>query len=89
MNDWVGPDINVVGPLEIPSSDEFSITESSHLFGKPSTITQLCYELTANIKMLIFTMKMLIRRLFLADMISIIDLSQSRAVDDGFDLCGD
>lgn len=34
MNEWVGPDINVVGPLEIPPSDEFSISESSHLFGK-------------------------------------------------------
>ncbi|XP_030282052.1 bile acid receptor isoform X3 [Sparus aurata] len=32
MNEWVGPDINVVGPLEIPPSDEFSISESSHLF---------------------------------------------------------
>lgn len=34
MNEWVGPDIDVVGPLEIPPSDEFSISESSHLFGK-------------------------------------------------------
>ncbi|XP_041652530.1 bile acid receptor isoform X2 [Cheilinus undulatus] len=32
MNEWVGPDINVVGQLEIPPSDEFSISESSHLF---------------------------------------------------------
>ncbi|KAM7396533.1 hypothetical protein PAMP_019567 [Pampus punctatissimus] len=32
MNEWVGPDINVVGPLHIPPSDEFSISESSHLF---------------------------------------------------------
>ncbi|KAK9516857.1 hypothetical protein VZT92_024766 [Zoarces viviparus] len=32
MNEWVGPDINVVGPLQIPPSDEFSISESSHLF---------------------------------------------------------
>ncbi|XP_044047728.1 bile acid receptor isoform X1 [Siniperca chuatsi] len=32
MNEWVGPDINVVGPLEIPLSDEFSVSESSHLF---------------------------------------------------------
>ncbi|KAM8750405.1 bile acid receptor isoform 2-T3 [Acanthopagrus schlegelii] len=32
MNEWVGPDINVVGSLEIPPSDEFSISESSHLF---------------------------------------------------------
>lgn len=34
MNEWVGPDIAVVGPLEIPPSDEFPISESSHLFGK-------------------------------------------------------
>ncbi|XP_076589717.1 bile acid receptor [Chaetodon auriga] len=32
MNEWLGSDINVVGPLEIPPSDEFSISESSHLF---------------------------------------------------------
>lgn len=32
MNEWVGPDINVVGPLQIPPSDEFSISESPHLF---------------------------------------------------------
>ncbi|XP_033997343.1 bile acid receptor isoform X3 [Trematomus bernacchii] len=32
MNEWVGPDFNVVGPLQIPPSDEFSISESSHLF---------------------------------------------------------
>uniref|UniRef100_A0A3P8SCL6 Nuclear receptor subfamily 1, group H, member 4 n=1 Tax=Amphiprion percula TaxID=161767 RepID=A0A3P8SCL6_AMPPE len=32
MNEWVGPDINVVGPLQIPPSDEFSISENSHLF---------------------------------------------------------
>ncbi|XP_042351782.1 bile acid receptor [Plectropomus leopardus] len=32
MNEWVGPDINVVGPLQIPPSDEFLISESSHLF---------------------------------------------------------
>ncbi|KAM9808358.1 bile acid receptor [Neosynchiropus ocellatus] len=32
MNEWMGPDINVVGPLQIPPSDEFSIQESSHLF---------------------------------------------------------
>ncbi|XP_049928534.1 bile acid receptor isoform X2 [Epinephelus moara] len=31
MNEWVGPDINVVGPLHIPPSDEFPISESSHL----------------------------------------------------------
>lgn len=39
MNEWVGPDINVVGPLEIPPSDEFSMSESSHLFGKSSWLT--------------------------------------------------
>ncbi|XP_068170331.1 bile acid receptor [Antennarius striatus] len=32
MNEWVGPDINVVGQLDIPPSDEFPISESSHLF---------------------------------------------------------
>lgn len=32
MNEWVGPDINVVGPLHIPPSDEFPISESTHLF---------------------------------------------------------
>ncbi|XP_061532679.1 bile acid receptor isoform X1 [Phycodurus eques] len=32
MNEWVGSDINVVGPLQIPPTDEFSISESSHLF---------------------------------------------------------
>ncbi|KAL3061746.1 hypothetical protein OYC64_009817 [Pagothenia borchgrevinki] len=32
MNEWVGPDFNVVGPLQIPPSDEFSISDSSHLF---------------------------------------------------------
>ncbi|XP_059191905.1 bile acid receptor isoform X2 [Centropristis striata] len=32
MNEWVGLDINVVGPLQLPPSDEFSISESSHLF---------------------------------------------------------
>ncbi|XP_033941840.1 bile acid receptor isoform X2 [Pseudochaenichthys georgianus] len=32
MNEWVGLDFNVVGPLQIPPSDEFSISESSHLF---------------------------------------------------------
>ncbi|XP_034735314.1 bile acid receptor isoform X2 [Etheostoma cragini] len=31
MNEWC-PDINVVGPLQIPPSDEFSISESPHLF---------------------------------------------------------
>lgn len=34
MNEWVGPDINVVGTLQIPPSDEFAISESSHFFGK-------------------------------------------------------
>ncbi|XP_077423478.1 bile acid receptor isoform X2 [Vanacampus margaritifer] len=32
MNEWVGPDINVVGPLQIPPTDEFAISENSHLF---------------------------------------------------------
>lgn len=32
MNEWVGTDINVVGQLDIPPSDVFSISESSHLF---------------------------------------------------------
>ncbi|XP_072291278.1 bile acid receptor [Eucyclogobius newberryi] len=32
MNEWVGSDINVVGPLQIPPSDDFSLSESSHLF---------------------------------------------------------
>ncbi|XP_075998335.1 bile acid receptor isoform X1 [Genypterus blacodes] len=32
MNEWVGPDINVVGPLQIPPNDGFSISESAHLF---------------------------------------------------------
>lgn len=39
MNEWVGPDINVVGALEIPPNDEFSMSESSHLFGKSSWLT--------------------------------------------------
>lgn len=34
MNEWVGPDINVVGPLEMPPNDEFSISESNHFFGE-------------------------------------------------------
>lgn len=32
MNEWVCPDVNVVGPLQIPPSDDFSILEGSHLF---------------------------------------------------------
>ncbi|KAG7522989.1 bile acid receptor isoform X1 [Solea senegalensis] len=32
MNEWVGPDINVVGPLQIPPNDEYSISESAHFF---------------------------------------------------------
>ncbi|XP_008409681.1 bile acid receptor isoform X1 [Poecilia reticulata] len=32
MNEWDGPEINMVGPLQIPSSDEFSISESTHFF---------------------------------------------------------
>lgn len=39
MNEWVGPDINVAGPLEMPPSDEFSISESTHLFGEFSKWT--------------------------------------------------
>lgn len=34
MNEWMGPDINVVGPLQLPPNDEFSILESSHFYGK-------------------------------------------------------
>lgn len=34
MNEWVGHDIGVVGPLQIPPTDEFAITDNSHLFGK-------------------------------------------------------
>ncbi|KAM4618397.1 bile acid receptor isoform 1-T2 [Polymixia lowei] len=32
MNDWVGPDINVVGPLQIPPSDGFPLSEGTHFF---------------------------------------------------------
>ncbi|CAB1322992.1 unnamed protein product [Coregonus sp. 'balchen'] len=32
MNDWVGPDVNVVGLLQIPPSDGFPLSESSHFF---------------------------------------------------------
>ncbi|XP_041746601.1 bile acid receptor isoform X2 [Coregonus clupeaformis] len=32
MNEWVGPDVNVVGPLQIPHSDGFQLSESSHFF---------------------------------------------------------
>ncbi|KAG5273460.1 hypothetical protein AALO_G00151530 [Alosa alosa] len=32
MNDWVGPDVNVVGPLQVPTSDGFCLSESSHFF---------------------------------------------------------
>ncbi|KAM9375568.1 bile acid receptor [Pholidichthys leucotaenia] len=32
MNEWLGPDNNVVGPLQIPPSDEFAISESPHFF---------------------------------------------------------
>lgn len=41
MNEWVGQDINVGGPLEIPPSDEFSITDNSHFFGKSSAGSEL------------------------------------------------
>lgn len=34
MNEWVGPDVNVVGPLQMPPSDGFSLPEGSHFFGK-------------------------------------------------------
>lgn len=54
MNEWVGQDINVVEPLEIPPSDEFSITDTdnSHFFGKSSASD----ELMMSIAMLIFTL---------------------------------
>ncbi|XP_036441580.1 bile acid receptor isoform X1 [Colossoma macropomum] len=32
MNEWVGPDVNVVGPLQIPPNDGFPMPESSHFF---------------------------------------------------------
>ncbi|KAM6937748.1 bile acid receptor isoform 2-T2 [Xenentodon cancila] len=35
MNEWVGPDINVVGPMQIPPSDDFpisEISENTHFF---------------------------------------------------------
>ncbi|XP_073785127.1 bile acid receptor isoform X1 [Danio rerio] len=32
MNDWVGHDVNVVGPLQIPPNDAFPLSESSHFF---------------------------------------------------------
>ncbi|XP_013860943.1 bile acid receptor isoform X2 [Austrofundulus limnaeus] len=32
MNEWVGSELNVVGPLQIPPNDEFSISESAHFF---------------------------------------------------------
>uniref|UniRef100_A0A8C6WGX1 Nuclear receptor subfamily 1, group H, member 4 n=1 Tax=Neogobius melanostomus TaxID=47308 RepID=A0A8C6WGX1_9GOBI len=32
MNEWVGPDINVVGAFQIPTNDDYSVSESSHLF---------------------------------------------------------
>ncbi|XP_037538722.1 bile acid receptor [Nematolebias whitei] len=32
MIEWVGSEINVVGPLQIPPSDDFSISESTHFF---------------------------------------------------------
>lgn len=41
MNEWMGQDINVVGPLEIPPTDEFSITDNSHFFGKSSAASEL------------------------------------------------
>ncbi|KAK3570402.1 hypothetical protein QTP86_019282, partial [Hemibagrus guttatus] len=32
MNEWVGPDVNVVGPLQMPPNDGFSLPEGSHFF---------------------------------------------------------
>ncbi|XP_030646861.1 bile acid receptor [Chanos chanos] len=32
MNEWVGTDVNVVGPLQIPPNDGFSLSESSQFF---------------------------------------------------------
>ncbi|XP_027017819.1 bile acid receptor isoform X1 [Tachysurus fulvidraco] len=32
MNEWVGPDVNVLGPLQMPPSDGFSLPEGSHFF---------------------------------------------------------
>ncbi|CAG03421.1 unnamed protein product [Tetraodon nigroviridis] len=46
MNEWVGQDINVVGPLEIPPSEEFSITDNSHFFGKSSAGSELMTSIT-------------------------------------------
>ncbi|XP_055029975.2 bile acid receptor isoform X1 [Misgurnus anguillicaudatus] len=32
MNEWLGHDVNVVGPLQIPPSDGFPLSETSHFF---------------------------------------------------------
>ncbi|XP_029010421.1 bile acid receptor isoform X2 [Betta splendens] len=32
MNEWVGSNLNVVGPLQLPPGDDFSIADGSHLF---------------------------------------------------------
>nr|XP_046165994.1 bile acid receptor isoform X1 [Oncorhynchus gorbuscha]XP_046166001.1 bile acid receptor isoform X1 [Oncorhynchus gorbuscha] len=32
MNEWVGPEVNVVGPLQIPHNDGFPLSENSHFF---------------------------------------------------------
>ncbi|XP_028814429.1 bile acid receptor isoform X1 [Denticeps clupeoides] len=32
MNEWVGPDVSVSGPLQIPPTDGLSLSESSHFF---------------------------------------------------------
>ncbi|KAM6961012.1 bile acid receptor [Aplochiton taeniatus] len=32
MNEWVGPDVNVGGPMQIPPSDGFPLSESSNFF---------------------------------------------------------
>ncbi|KAL2093448.1 hypothetical protein ACEWY4_010760 [Coilia grayii] len=32
MNEWVGPDVNVVGPLQVPTGDGYCLPESSNFF---------------------------------------------------------
>ncbi|TSK38501.1 Bile acid receptor [Bagarius yarrelli] len=32
MNEWIGPDVNVVGPLQMPPNDGFTLPEGSHFF---------------------------------------------------------
>ncbi|KAM9854900.1 bile acid receptor [Aulostomus maculatus] len=48
MNEWVCPDINVAGPLQIPPSDEFSIPESSHLFDAAMVRTKSSRDILAD-----------------------------------------